>query len=78
MILINHETPETLLIEAENKHKFYSTIKLLQYSKIIKHYLQYKNYAKVGNKFGYSRSRIQQIVPKSLLLIIKRLKEKNK
>ncbi len=53
MIFINEETPETVLIEKENK-------------------------SKVADKFGYSRSRIQQIVPKSLLLIIKRLKENEK
>ena len=78
MTLIEPETPETLLIQKENRAELYAAIELLQYAQIVKHYLQCGNYSKVADKFGYSRSRIQHIVPKSLLLIIKRLKEKTK
>ena len=78
MILTEQETPETLLIQKENRAELYAAIELLQYAQIVKHYLQCRNYAVVGRKFGYSRAGIQQIYLKAKMLIIKRLKEKTK
>ena len=78
MTLIEPETPETLMIQKENRAELYAAIELLQYAKIVKHYLQCDNYAAVGRKFGYSRAGIQQIYLKAKMLIIKRLKEKTK
>ena len=78
MTLIEPETPETLLIQKENRAELYSAIESLAYAEIVKHYLQCRNYAVVGRKFGYSRAGIQQIYLKAKMLIIKRLKEKTK
>ena len=78
MTLIEPETPETLMIQKENRAELYSAIELLQYADIVKHYLQCGNYAAVGRKYDLCTERIRQIYFQAESLIIKRLKRKNK
>ena len=76
MIITEQETPETLLIQKENRAELYAAIELLQYAQIVKHYLQCGNYAAVWRKYDLCTERIRQIYFQAELLIIKRLKEK--
>jgi len=78
MTLIEPETPETLMIQKENRAELYSAIELLQYADIVKHYLQCGNYAAVGRKYDLCTERIRQIYFQAESLIIKRLKENEK
>ncbi len=63
MTLIEPETPETLMIQKENRAELYSAIELLQYADIVKHYLQCGNYAAVGRKYDLCTERILLIEP---------------
>ena len=78
MILLEPETPETILIDKENKAKLYAAIESLQYSEIVKHYLTCGNCSAVGRKYNLSRTRIQNILYEAVSLITKRLNEKTK